>query len=240
MAFSHGKDAVTFLNEFAVGAFIQSVAVPRIAEISDVTVMDGTGAREFIPGLEAATFELGGFTDLTAAQIDAILNPLVNVADTDITYFPEGDTFGNPGYALRGIVRDYNLVSTVSVANEFTAEGEGTTARTRVFDIHTLSAETGTATGSTHDNGAASSNGGATFLHCTAVSGTLPTLDVTVRHSTDNFGADDTLLATFAQLTAAGHERAAYAGTVKRFVRAIWTITGTTPSFTFHVNYGRD
>ena len=73
------------------------------------------------------------------------------------------------------------------------------------------------------------------LVDCTAVSGTSPTLDVTVEWSHDgtNFAAADTADA-FTQITAAKK-------TVKRFDlkgpyhRFVWTIGGTTPSFTFSI-----
>lgn len=75
-------------------------------------------------------------------------------------------------------------------------------------------------------------------IDLTAVSGTTPTLDVTVEWSEDDgvniawFGADPA--DAFTQLTAVGSK-------VKQFTvkgnsyRVVWTIGGTTPSFTFQV-----
>lgn len=74
------------------------------------------------------------------------------------------------------------------------------------------------------------------IVDVTAVSGTTPTLDVTVEWSNDgtNFAAADGTADLFAQITAASKK-------VKRFpvkgasMRVVWTIAGTTPSFTFSV-----
>lgn len=78
-------------------------------------------------------------------------------------------------------------------------------------------------------------------LAVTAASGTTPTLDVTVQHSIDG-GTTWFTLATFTQKTAAGSElktesevEAATAEVYGDCIRAIWTIGGTTPSFTFSV-----
>lgn len=73
------------------------------------------------------------------------------------------------------------------------------------------------------------------LIACTAVSGTTPTLDMTVEWSNDgtNWAVGDTA-DSFAQITAAKT-------TVKTFTRKAaqyrlrWTIGGTTPSFTFSV-----
>lgn len=67
----------------------------------------------------------------------------------------------------------------------------------------------------------------------TAAAGGTPTLDVTVETSYDG-STGWRSLGTFAQKTAAGTERKSFAG-CDRFVRATWTIGGTTPSFTFSI-----
>lgn len=79
------------------------------------------------------------------------------------------------------------------------------------------------------------------LVDCTAASGTTPTLDVDIQHSIDG-GTNWFDLVSFTQLTAAGDEMkveaevdAATAEIVGDCLRAIWTIAGTTPSFTFKV-----
>lgn len=67
------------------------------------------------------------------------------------------------------------------------------------------------------------------LLAITAASGTTPTLDVVIQTSHD--GATWRTAHTFTQATAIGQQRASF--TVDRFVRAAWTVGGTTPSFTF-------
>lgn len=71
------------------------------------------------------------------------------------------------------------------------------------------------------------------LLDVTAASGTSPTLDVTVETSHD--GTTWRQVGTFAQKTAAGTERKSFSG-LDRFVRATWTLGGTTPSFTFEIS----
>lgn len=68
-------------------------------------------------------------------------------------------------------------------------------------------------------------------LDVTAASGTSPTLDVTIQTSRD--GSTWYTSGTFAQKTGVSNESKVFA--VDRFVRASWTIGGTTPSFTFSI-----
>lgn len=74
-------------------------------------------------------------------------------------------------------------------------------------------------------------------LVVTAGSGTTPTLDVTIETSKDGTGTGLGAwrsLGAFAQRTAAGSERKSFTG-LDRFVRAVQTIGGTTPSFTYSI-----
>jgi hypothetical protein len=71
------------------------------------------------------------------------------------------------------------------------------------------------------------------LLDVTAVSGTSPTLNVTVETSFD--GATWRTVGTFAQKTAVSQERKSFPG-LDRFVRISRTTGGTTPSFTFEVS----
>lgn len=95
-------------------------------------------------------------------------------------------------------------------------------------DAHVLAAETATGVGPSVDfEGALEA---VILLNVTEVSGTTPTLDVTIQESVD--GVVWMTLFSFAQKTGAGTEvkkTSAFA----RFLRASWVITGTTPSFTF-------
>lgn len=91
----------------------------------------------------------------------------------------------------------------------------------------------------TGNSGALTLDPGATlqvFLDVTAVSGTTPTLDVTVEWSHDGasfFPAQPP--DSFTQVTAVS--KAVKNIPVKApFYRVVWTIGGTTPSFTFAIN----
>lgn len=69
-------------------------------------------------------------------------------------------------------------------------------------------------------------------LAVTAVSGTSPSLTVTVEHSEN--GSTWATHSSFAAATAVSSQRKVVSG-LDRFVRCSWTVAGTTPSFTFSV-----
>lgn len=100
----------------------------------------------------------------------------------------------------------------------------------QVKTLHASAAET-----TTGNSGAQTANGTklGIGISVTATAGT-PTLDLTVEWSGDgeNFGAADTTPDAFAQLTAVGSTGKVF--DVKApYYRLVWTIAGTTPSFTF-------
>lgn len=70
------------------------------------------------------------------------------------------------------------------------------------------------------------------LVHCTAASGTTPTLDVALDGSADNSSYSAITGGAATQLTAAGN-RTACALATTNYVRVTATIGGTTPSFTF-------
>jgi hypothetical protein len=63
-------------------------------------------------------------------------------------------------------------------------------------------------------------------------------VEVSIRHSTDNFVADDTELVAFTAVTGATSERKEFSGAVKRYVRAIATLAGG-ESITFQLGFNR-
>lgn len=106
---------------------------------------------------------------------------------------------------------------------------DGRTASALDLPLVGSAARTATGTGDTAEMGEMSTM--RLKLDVTAASGTAPTLDVIVETSPDG-AANWQTVATFAQKTAVSSELNVFPG-CDRFVRAKWTIAGTTPSFTF-------
>lgn len=79
----------------------------------------------------------------------------------------------------------------------------------------------------------------ALILDAAAGTGTTPTCDIKIQDSDDgSTGWNDVSGATFTQLvtTASRQKLALNKDAVKRYIRAVYTIAGTTPSYTFSVN----
>lgn len=73
-------------------------------------------------------------------------------------------------------------------------------------------------------------------LNVTAASGTSPTLNVLIEDSVDD-GATWNTVGTFAQRVATGREVINVTVPFGDVLRVSWTIGGTTPSFTFAVDW---
>lgn len=107
----------------------------------------------------------------------------------------------------------------------------------KVFSLLKPQVATSTVTGTGVDVGPEQLDDAMAILDIGAVSGTSPTLDVTIQASGTS-GGTYTTIATFGQVTAATKlgvvsvSLEGLAGVVdRRFVRAVATIAGTTPSF---------
>ena len=108
----------------------------------------------------------------------------------------------------------------------------GRTSKGRTTTLASSAARTATGTGAAVE--VADRGSVRLLLDVTAASGTTPTLDVTIETSYDG-STGWTSLGTFTQKTAVSSQRKNFGG-ADRFVRASWTIGGTTPSFTFSVD----
>lgn len=107
-----------------------------------------------------------------------------------------------------------------------------------------------TVTGNGSDFTDLTNTGGFFFLNITAASGTLPTLDVKIQVKSVAQGIYiDLPGAAFTQKTATGTDmlvvrsditavaNKAVSSPLPATFRLVWTVGGTTPSFTFSVNY---
>jgi hypothetical protein len=93
------------------------------------------------------------------------------------------------------------------------------------------------------DNGFATSNGGVLHVHYTAESGTDPTLDGKLEHSSDNSSWSDVSGGAITQMAAVGSQRLEIAAgtSISRYVK--WTSTAiggsSTPTVTYAVAFAR-
>jgi hypothetical protein len=230
---------------FPLSAFATQVdtAAPR-ATIDRTSLVDS--AFVFIPGRRSATMSVNTMVDddTTAGAYWPVITALAdNGTEFPVTVAPAGFAAGN-------IVR---MASAFEVTAAPTSPADGGVDMPLTYSVNGLmqwgesltahAAVTATGNGSTVDDLAATSNGGVAHLHVTAVAGTSsPTCTVLVQHSVNGSTGWDTL-ATFTQVTTStSAQRVAVAAgtTVRRYLRASYTIAGTGPSYTLAVAFARN
>lgn len=235
MAFQYSNQTRIAVDGLSQSAYTRGVDVSRSVETADVTTLVDT-ARQSIPGLASGKVSFKGLFDPTpdaaeAALLGSATNAIVQVA-------PAGFALGNPVYACQAVETDYQIGSTVgdAVSADFSVLSNGNLDYG--YSLHDLTAESATGNGSAFDGGAASTTGGVAYLNVTAVSGAGASATVVVQGSS-NGTTGWAAVATFTAATSTGAQRIAVSGSVARYLRATWTVAGTTPSITFTVSFAR-
>lgn len=236
MAFIHSKTARVLVNERTFSAKLRRIQTGHTRALGETTAFTDEGSR-FIPGLRSGSLVLEGMFE----GVDAVDGEIESSSGVDdgflVTAAPEGFAVGKRSILVVGDIQNYEIPASVSETVGFTVDAMPDDGVDWGVSLHDLTAETATANGIAVDNTASSAKGGVAALHVTAASGGTPSATIKVQHSTDDTVYAD--LITFTAATAATSERKAVTGTVNRFVRATWAITGTTPSFTFVVAFAR-
>lgn len=235
--FTHGKGALVLMDGRDMSAYFSTASSSGSADTAEVSTF-GASSKAYIPGLKDATFSVEGFYAGGVGEVDQYLAS--EVGANGLWTIVIGDALGARGYGASVVGTTYEVGAEVGGAVAVSAEGQSTTGQEGVVVLNSLSAKTATGTGTQVDNGAASTGGSACYLHVSAASGTSPSLTAKVQHSADGSTWAD--LATFTAVAGAGvptGERIATTGTVNRYLRAAWTISGTSPSFTIHLSAAR-
>ena len=238
MSFVHGSAARVYVNGFDLSVFLKSVSGSHEIGTHESTTFGAT-AKTYLPGLEDATLSAEGLFSGAVGATDAVLHAALRGRSPVVwNWLPSGDVDGGFGYGLLALETSYEIETPVDDLVSVSAEAQSNVGRERVQILHSLAARTATGNGTSRDNAAATTAGGVGYLQVTTVSGTTPSLTVTIQHSVDAVAWVD--LITFTAVTASNNaQRIAAVGTVNRHVRATWTITGTSPSFTFFAAFGR-
>lgn len=235
----NANNTTVLYDNTALAAYLRSVGLNHSDAMLDATTLADSSIVNF-PGLSSQNFTMTGLFDSTTGAgsvLDEITSRLGSATAVATTVAPNGFAAGNSAWLLPALTVDYQVSSTVADLVPFTLNfGAGAAAGVGIC-LTALAAQTATGNGASQDNSASSSNGAVAHLHITAVSGTTPSMTVAIQHSTNN--STWSTLATFSAATAVGSQTLQISGTVNRYVRASFTISGTTPSFTTLVALSR-
>lgn len=214
-----GYKTRVLLGDFSLSPKLTDISLPHTVEMLDVTTFGDDGVKRFIPGLASSTASMSGFVDA-----DTITDLAAWTSLDLLTFAPFGLTVGSQV----NLVNTYrtNLETGTQVAGvaafDVTAQVDGYTDFG--VSLSDLTAYTSNTNGTSHDGGAATSNGAVAHLHVTAYSG-LTNAVVTVEDSANN--STFATIGTFATATGVTAERLEIAGTLRRYVRIVVTVTGT-------------
>lgn len=241
MGFLAGNRARLAIGKFAASCYVRSVDGSfDLADIDTTTLCKTSVVRT--SGIADGSFTVDGYweTGAAATDPDALLQAIVASSSSHVWSFgPNGFAVGQPIVAGAARAVNYTRSAPHDGAVEFTFEAVADDdSDVQGIALHDLSAETATSTGTVYDGGAASSNGGAAYLHVTAFSG-LTSIAVTIQHATSSGGTYNDL-ATFTTATGTTSEQVvvAAATTVRQYLRASWTVVGT-GSATFTCSFSR-
>lgn len=195
------------------------------------TKPSGVAAIELVQ--TGAFFETSAMHDIFKDVADSVQE----VADVVCVGFA-GDTLGNPFTGFEGVYKvEYEPVCEMGKLTKANTKYAFNGAIDLGVILHPLAARTSDGDGTTVDQTAGSSNGGVGYLQVSAFSG-FSQIVVKIQDSPDDSNWSD--LITFTTVTTAPVAlRATVAGSVDRYVRAIWDVTGTGSS-TFFAGFKRN
>lgn len=192
--------------------------------------------EQWHPGQLSGTFGISGHFNAAAADITTTLDTArTTAAGLLVTAFAETPAIGSWAFIGEGNVSALDYPAPVKDLVKVELTGTPNDGVDMAQTLHVLGAETASSNSTSVDNTASSANGAVASLHVTAFSG-LTNIIVKVQHSTDNSVWND--LITFTTVTALTWERKTVTGTVNRYLRSLWTVSGT-GSCTFAVACAR-
>lgn len=228
------KDCKIYFDKYNLSGDMNEAEIMTNIEGVDRTVF-GDDTRRYLAGLNNISGEFKGFWQAGTDLLDDALYSNIALANKIMSIAPETGADGEVAYILRGVAANYNPQGTVGAlitfGLSFKNQGENMVRAT----IMGVGAKTVTGNGVARQLGLLGTGQKLyAALHCVAVSGGTPTLDVKIE-SDDAVGMGSAIeRVTFAQLTAPGSEWKTLDGPIANddYWRLVWTITGSTPSFT--------
>lgn len=238
--FRHGRGTALLLDDEDVSVFFREAAINRTVDLAETSTY-GTFDKTYVVGMRDATFTLAGLFSGGSDEIDAQLAGIIGQeAEYAFTYAPEGLTLGRRLYVAAVDNINYEVSSPLTDMVGTSAEFQASGGAFGGVSLHALTSESTTNNGTSVDNGASSAQGGIATLHLTANNRDAGSILVKVQHSTDNSVWNDLITFSSVNFAVTSGQVLSVAGTVNRYTRAQWTVTGgTTGGYTFAVGFAR-
>lgn len=210
-----------------------SFEMPITVETSPAFGFKATAKTHTASSDKDATVAYEGLWDGAVGGIDEVLDALLGDDENGtgaslFSHSPEGGQNGELVRCAQAIETEYGVSNSDDSSVPWSATAQSIVGVETGKVLHAKAAESSDGNGAILDNLAATSNGGSAYLHAPDVQGTLT---VTIRHSTDNFAGDDTLLASFSAFAVKRGQRVTFSGTVKRYTRTAHTLGGSPATY---------
>lgn len=235
-------DARIYLESADLTGWSNKVETTPTAAEEDITNFASGGWKQRTGGLFDTDVALEGFFEqLDISRPDDMFWANLGSNQAALTVMPTSGAAGVVTYLTRGQVMDYKPGGSVGKVLPWSAALKGNWPFVRGLVLHPQgTARTSTGTGTGFQIGAV---GAAqrmyACLHVLSVSGTTPSITVSLQSSVDNTFSSPTTRITFAADTGLDGQALSLLGAVTdQWWRAAWTISGTAPSFLFAVSAG--
>lgn len=223
-----------YLTGWEITQFMRGASFPSEGDVAESSVWGMLSKRYTSSDRVDGHMSGEGVWEQSAAGLGSIDELLGAVPVQVVTWLPQGEGFGNRGRILGGQETTYETDSPGDDVTGFTFEvwpTSGETPRARVLQpvAGSLAISTNSNGSSLDDLGAAgtTTRGLAAALQVINKGGGAGTLTVKVQHSPDQSAWTD--LVTFGGKTTKNvAEYQEVTGTVQRYLRALWTLTGGT------------
>lgn len=238
MAFGHGSKARLYVHTLDMSPYTESAGVDYSADMAESKPLGATYVERYTGHVSAAVPLTGGGYDPEADRnAETVWNQMGEATQgRPYAFLPQGDAVGRIAHC--GVIKP-NSPQIVAAGDDIVRLPVGY-LHTERFDLcrvlRTL-AGGGASPGAGVNNGAATADGGAAYLLCTAISGAGAELTVTVEDSADGLAWDALVVMT--ALTAVGSEVKEVAGAVRQHLRVSWTLDGAGAAATWFLAFGR-
>ena len=237
-------DARIYYASLDATGFSNKIELAATVDDEDKTNFASGGWKERVGGLADTTATASMFwqaTDLTFP--DDVLWAQLGTSTQPLTVAPTSGAVNTLCYLTRTLESQYKIGADVGKLLMAEATWGGNQALARGLILHpqgTARTSSGNGTGVQFTAGPTVAQRMYANLHVLSIAGTAsPTLTVTIQSSVDNTFASPTTRISFTAATALGGQAASVLGAVTdTWWRAVWTISGTNPSFLFAVSAG--
>lgn len=244
MAPKYGAGTSVWLDAVDISQFFNEAAIDISVETAETTTFQpgvSPAWRAFIEGVASAKVTVKGFYDKAN---DAAM--FANVADggSVLTYGPQGIVaIGDPARLV--LVHDTAVAESSPVGGAVLVSStfQGDAAVGLGWALHAMTTDSGTTTGATRNDLAATTTGWQAHLHVTAVTGSPTSWTVKLQDSADGSSWADVAGGTFTATSVPAAQRlvSAAGATLRQYVRYVATVVGgTAPTITFGLAYARN